>query len=209
VVGRELKRKPRAKAMAPGIRQLIAASAGADTKREDLARDLIAQITQKFPKEVPPAEETVIKLISKYRNRERPALDRPWSLGEMDTMPELSMDAESINYVLKARSHAGKEGFPIPLTFRQAKWISRLYRVTGKNLAFLWFSSFVYANYEIVCEMAGTVFNTRRLDSALLDSKVFASVATELQAHELANEAFKKGFYFNLNKYDSEREEEV
>ncbi len=209
----KLKRQRRAKTMSSNIKRLIAEiSISNDKNREDLAEELLNQIKTKYPNEIPPTTETIVKLISKYRNHSRTPLDRPWNLGELDEFPDLTFDSESINRIFEVKAYMRKVGNVIPLTFRQAKWISRLHRIKVKKtnyIPYLQFASFTYANYEIMCEMADTSIDTHKLDACLLDINAFIAVSQELQQHELSNKAFKKGFYFNINRYYSETEEVI
>jgi hypothetical protein len=210
---RILKRQRRAKTMSADIKRFIAdSSMSNDKNREELAEELISQVRIKYPNEIPPTIDTVVKLISKYRNHSRTPLDRPWNLGELDEFPELTIDSESINRIFEVKAYMRKEGNVIPLTFRQAKWISRLHRIKVKKtkyIPYLWFTSFTYANYEIICEIADTSIDTHELDFCLYDVNAFIAVSQELQQHELSNKAFKKGFYFNINRYYSEKDEVI
>jgi len=66
------------------------------------------------------------------------------------------------------------------LTIRQAKWVSRLYRLylknigNNKNIGRLYFTALIYSNYEIVSEISGTVFDTTHLDKAVHNYTDFA-----------------------------------
>jgi hypothetical protein len=209
----EMKRQRRSKTMSNEIKWLIAETATSNSKnREDLAEELLNQIKTRYPSEIPPTTETIIKLISKYRNHSRPPLDRPFNLGELADFPDLALDSESISRIFEVKTYMRKEGNPLPLTFRQAKWISILHRIKVKNthqIPYLWFSSFTYANYEIICEIAGTSVDTHKLDLSLLDVKAFIAISQEIQNHEFGNQAFKKGFYFNTSRYYSENKEVI
>lgn len=211
--GEILKRQKRAKIMLPAIKQMIAIEASTSEKnREELAEELLEKIKSKYPKEIPPVTDTIVKLISKYRNRRRASLDRPWNLGELDNLAQLntfSIDAEAIDYILEVQNYSASGGPPLQVSIRQAKWISRLYRIIKKNIKLLWFVSFLYTNYEVICEMADIPFNTRKLDAALRDPKLFSLIAQEINKNEFANEAFKKAFYYNINRYYSEIEEVI
>ncbi len=208
---RIIKRQRRAKSMSPGIKQLIASAATSSKKdRETLAQELLAQIRNKYPHEIPPVIETIIKLISKYRHHGRAPLDRPWNLGELDNLSQFNMytiDADAIDHILKVQTYAANEPSHLQVSIRQAKWVSRLFRITNKNIKFLWFASYMYTNYELICEIASVPFDTRRLDANLHDIKRFLHVAKEINENEFANDAFKKGYYYNINRYNSEIEE--
>jgi hypothetical protein len=210
---RILKRQPRSKSMSPAIKQLIAISATSNDKnREELAQELLTDIKNKYPKEIPPVIDTIVKLISKYRNHGRAPLDRPWNLGELDNLTVLNsynINAEAIDYILKVQQYAYNERIPLQISVRQAKWISRLYRIIIKKIPFLWFVSYIYTNYEVICEIADVPFNTRKLDACLHDPKGFIKVAELVNKTEYSNEAFKKAYYYNINRYNSEIEEVI
>jgi len=76
----------------PEIRNMITMSAtSSNESRETLALTLIEEIRKKFPNEIPPVEETVIKLISKARNHEISPLDKPWSLSVLNHLHEMNI----------------------------------------------------------------------------------------------------------------------
>ena len=66
----------RAKTMLPQIREFIVEAAiSTAIKREALAQELLMIIDKKYPKEIPPKIETIIKEISKARNRNKSVLE--------------------------------------------------------------------------------------------------------------------------------------
>jgi hypothetical protein len=209
---KRLKRQQRAKAILPEIRNMITmAATSSNENRETLARNLIDEIKQKYPREIPPVEETVIKLISKARNHEPSPLDKPWSLAVLNHLHELNIfdvNAVAVEYILKVQKFVDtyladmfnkkntekslKDVFKdhpnidksiiteewkakymarLPfLSVRQAKWVSRLYRLytktigNNKNIGRLYFTALIYSNYEIISEISGTEFDTTHLD---------------------------------------------
>ncbi|MFC2032691.1 hypothetical protein ACFLUS_04980, partial [Chloroflexota bacterium] len=99
-----------------------------------LPRDAVAmRIKEEIERmgEIPPSEETLVKMVSRERNREPNPLDEPWSLGMMskykdDFTPEIVpvlIDIEKLQMFVKY--DAPKER----LTVRHAQWIARLYHL--------------------------------------------------------------------------------
>ena len=201
--------------MLPEIREMIImASTSSNEKREVLALTLIDEIERKYPREIPPVEETVIKLISKARNHEKSPLDKPWSLAVLNRLHEFNIfgiNSEAIEYILKVQCYVDndirkfwnrknidkqirqiirdnpnidktvfteewkakyQEKYPY-FTIRQAKWVSRFYRLylknvgRNKNIGRLYFTALIYSNYEIVSEISGITFDTTHLDQAV------------------------------------------
>jgi len=219
---RILKRQQRAKSMSSAIKLLIAnAATSSNKKREELAEDLIEDIKKKYPVEIPPTLETIVKLISKYRNHGQAYLDRPWNLGELDNLAKLSVcnfDSEAIKYI-----HIIKQlprhypGYPT-VTIRQAKWIARLFRITSdifegtengtkRSIHYLSFTSVFYATQEIMAEIAGVTFDTQFLDESLLNPKSFISLFEEIEKNEDFKKALKTFFNDQINS-DSDVKEE-
>ncbi|MDP2729038.1 MAG: hypothetical protein Q8O55_00935 [Dehalococcoidales bacterium] len=188
----EKKRKTRAKAMLPEIKHLITKSAlNSDEGREGLADKLIEDIKKGFPKETPPAWETVVKKISGARNS-RSGLDRPWHLGLLRDHPHLS--AEAVRHILEVQGvlRGYFENVPmspedidkINLTLRQALWVARLYDVVWKHITtdeffknfknldpdnprVLFSVACKYADYDLICDLSKTPCDTSELDAAL------------------------------------------
>ena len=113
------KPKKRAKIMLPDIRLLINSRATGEygRNREELGEELIKEIKQLFPKEVPPVRETVIRMISAARNNNPPE-DKPWHL---DTLKDYPISSKTVGqiFVLKAM------GLRI-FTIRDAMWLDML-----------------------------------------------------------------------------------
>lgn len=101
------------------IKLLIASKAIEEPgeKRELLADKLIEEITKLWPKETPPAWETVIKLISKARNSSR-EVDKPWHLS---TLYDYPISSKTIAQIFKLKTQ-GLQAFSI----RDAEWLDRL-----------------------------------------------------------------------------------
>lgn len=125
MTGKEQRKEPRkrAKAMLPEIKRLIAnrALAEPEKRREQLAEELIKAIKERFPKEIPPAPETVIKKISEARSVWLFDEDKPWRIS---TLPDYEIQPQSLPRVLQIYMDMTKQG--ICLTIREARWIGRL-----------------------------------------------------------------------------------
>ena len=149
----------------PIIKRLIYAKAleNRDIPRLALAVELKNLIEEMY--EVPPTEETMIKLISKARNHPASPLDEPWSPG---SLAKYEMSPEALPAVMWVyEKHLREE--EQPLTIRQAMWIARLYKVVDvsnhlEDLAIL------YANREHFGELLGnpTSIIDPELDSLLI-----------------------------------------
>ncbi len=166
---RNLKRQPRAKVMLADIRRLITVRAtSSNTKREELAQEVLAEIEERYPQEIPPTEETIIKMISKARNHEPSPLDKPWHLGEVNNLrkleiPDISAEAvKRIREIQKLLSNTGRR----PITIRQAKWISLFHLLTPDNRTLYVISGF-YSDYELACSVSDTPFDTSKMDRML------------------------------------------
>lgn len=157
--------KKRAKSMLPEIKKLIIEEAldKPEVGREALADELIEKIKQRYPKEVPPKFETVIKKISEARNHETSPLDQPWSVGTLkDNEYFIEPIAVSKIFQLKMK---GLER----LSIRTALWISRL-SALPLSIDMLYMYAFLYAKDERLSEISGSkyVFDSKDIDVSLL-----------------------------------------
>lgn len=161
--------KKRAKAMLPEIKELISQRALEETgeSRETLADKLVEEIKIKFPKEVPPAWETIIKRISAARRHEAVPLDNPWHLGTLKDFPLPIEAIPSILAVQKSEPILTRTG---GISIRHAIWIARLY-LTIKDTALLGKVSWLYALHQRISEIAKTDFDTRKYDKLLSNPK--------------------------------------
>lgn len=113
------KSRKRPKKILPIIKLFIASKAIEELgeTREKLAGDLIEEITRLWPKETPPAWETVIKLISKARNSSR-EVDKPWHLSTLDDYP---ISSKTIAQIFELKTQGLRT-----MTIRDAQWLDRL-----------------------------------------------------------------------------------
>lgn len=197
---REMKRQPRAKAMLPAIRQLIVVRALEKRSKDRtlLAHELKKEIQDKYPHEIAPTADTIIKRVSEARSHASSPIDEPWHLGILNKLHEygiLDISADGVNAILKVQhwlqeasgetlvnlyvkkkdiTKLGLGAFAFmfsTLSIRQAKWISVLYTTTGTEPKYLWFVSFYYAYHEIISNISNTSFDTRNIDAWLCRGK--------------------------------------
>ena len=130
----EKPRGPRSKKMIPAIKELIGRHSndrdenGELFKREKLADDLIKMINTRYPKETPPAPETIQKLISKSRHYKGSALDKPWSMASLTEYP---IPYDAIPYVVALAEDFSNSSSPISI--RIALWIGRIFVLEDKD----------------------------------------------------------------------------
>ncbi len=239
--------KKRAKATLPAIKELITKRAIGEPQknREDLADEIIEEIKEEYPKEVPPAWETVIKLISAARNHERYPIDNPWYI---HTLKDYPISAEAIGHIIEVQKvqpeysglpviengftrqplldgrkdekilivENGKQyiGLPLknkevpqpneriifdpkgrryraigvsikmPVSIRQALWISKLYAISSlRKPVTLTDASLVYSLAEILSDIAKTDFNSSELDAILRQDKPDEALKKYLQRY--------------------------
>ena len=175
----------------PKIRALIRIRALEEPR---LPRDVVAlHLRDEIERigELPPSEETLIKMVSRERNREPNPLDEPWSLGMMskyraDFPPEI---VPVLIEIEKLQMYCNYETPKERLTIRQAQWIARLYHLIReiymkrypKELEdaikkpvkeYLWMFYMiadVYAVWEEINEITGGKY----IDTSLLDKEYF------------------------------------
>lgn len=112
---RQMKRQPRAKAMLKAIKELITIRALEDRGKDRtlLAHELRDEIKAKFPQEIAPTTETIIKKISGARSHhETSPLDKPWSLAVLNRLHELhifDVNADAIEYIQKVQYYVDND----------------------------------------------------------------------------------------------------
>jgi hypothetical protein len=113
------KQRKRSKKMLPAIKILVISKAidEPEKKREVLADELITEIEKLFPKETPPAWETLIKLISKARNSNLDEYN-PWHLSTLNDHP---ISSRTVAQIFELKTKGLKE-----FSIRDAEWLDRL-----------------------------------------------------------------------------------
>jgi hypothetical protein len=148
----------------PYIKQLIYAKAlqNKDTPRLALAVELKNLIEEMG--EIPPTEETMMKLISQARNHPISELDEPWSVG---CLAKYDVPPEALPVVMKiyeGRLREEEQHF----TIREALWIGRLYKVIDDPIFLERFAS-AYALRDKIDWILDSPVNTRGFDFILLN----------------------------------------
>lgn len=201
----EIRKTIRSKAMLPAIKQLIAFRSihPMDKDRRELAKELIEEIKETYPKEIPPAENTLIRMISENRNKGTDPLDAPWSIASYDhtdlegtEYQHYQLAAEDYQAIMRVRSmQLRRDDISKSMSIRQALFIARLRAMVAgidfsktqeeeKDPAFwLYVYSFQYAIREKVGMLSGEGFNSRELDDALAEG------------HEKFKEIYRKSMY--------------
>ena len=128
--------------------------------------------------EVVPSEDTLVKMISKARNRKIEPIDKPWHLGTLGSEDhsigsvDYSITPAALPMVVEVKRRY------VDLTIREALWISRLSALAaalnreqpgspGEMLQRLYLWAMVYAAEERVCKVANLDFDTSVLDALL------------------------------------------
>ena len=124
----------RAKKMLPAIRILIGGHAldkdenGELLDRQKLAEKIIKTITTRYPKEVSPTQDTVVKEITKARHSENSPLDEPWSLATLNDYP---IPFEIVPFLVELFTKQKERGHLLKI--RSAIWIGRLSLLADDN----------------------------------------------------------------------------
>lgn len=166
------KTKKRAKVMLPAIRELITKTALASEKpREALTDELIIEISDKYPHEVPPKRETVLKKISAARQSfQEDPLEKHWHLGTLDDHP---IPAEVIPIIFQLQKYRDTKTSRTwfiganSLTIRDAIWISRLYVWFKDDIKALNTAVTIYSNQDALSKYNGKHFNSYEIDQSL------------------------------------------
>jgi hypothetical protein len=134
------------------------------------------------------------KLRPRYEALKAEDMDIPWT---MANIKDKGIPAEAIPYITKVQAWAKIQNEHIktgdwfaqmreylPITLRQAIWISRLYTLTGdwqrlkeKEISWLWSWSRVYALSEITHKLAGQ----EKFDSSFLDEQLIDGASIDIR----------------------------
>jgi len=126
-----------------------------------------------------PSLSTVQRVLAELRKRYREApkdpLHEPWSMGTLDQYP---LAPNTIPFVLKVWKLLEEKAyqlryfrppFDLPLSIREAKWVSRLCHVIPDDIERLSLTSTIYAEGEELSERLGhPIFDTTELDYDLM-----------------------------------------
>ena len=143
----------------PHIRQLICVKALENkTPRLALAIELKNLIEEMG--ELPPSEETMMRLISEARNHPNSPLDEPWSVATLDDYP---IPPDVLPVVLELSVHMREFQ---TFTIRNAKWAARICRTTTKWIE-LAKMVLKYSATEMIHEITKSSFDSTELDLEL------------------------------------------
>ena len=155
----------------PFVRQYIYIKAQEDNIKPRLALAMELRKSIEEMGEIPPSEETMIKLISEGRHRQPNPEDLPWSLESLDKFP---IPPEALPLILQAWVYF-REYYQIPLSIRHAKWIARLCFVV-KDMKALSAAAITQANVEIMTsildEKPNAVFGVLELFTLLTGEEI-------------------------------------
>ncbi len=124
--------------------------------------------------EVSPSEETLIKMISSYRNKEPDDLEKPWTLAESVNH---NFPPESTPALLRTKRYCMASGKSFCI--RQAKWASYLYPLTNDVVNLEKWSGY-YAGFETGYKARDIPLDTSDLDGTLIMSIPELSTASFL-----------------------------
>jgi hypothetical protein len=150
--------------ISPKVRKMIYEEAvlNQHQKRRDLlARDLIRKIRNSGA--TPPGEDTLIKMISRFRKREPNPLDQPWTI---ESLIKYKTTPEALPWILKAWAYS-REFLNHALTIRDAGWVERLYGVI-RDVGKLTSIATGYAYAEMMAEILKQRFSTLDQDALKL-----------------------------------------
>lgn len=176
--------------------------------------------------EIPPSEETLIKMISRERNRETNPLDEPWSLGVLSKYKN-DFPSEIVPVLIEIEKLQMYSSYETPkerLTIRHAQWIARLYHLIKEVYMrrypeeledaskkpvkeYLWMFFIiadVYAKWEEMNEIIGEKhIDTSELDKEYFISEDFWDLPFDKKVNRYA--ATRTLYYAILKDYDVEK----
>lgn len=133
-------------------------------------------------------------------------LDQPWHLGLMSNPDSdyksgsgYTISSETIGSILSVQRWMDKhfKNTPLNLSIRQALWISRLHSAFKNSDEDLWRSSFIYSEYEILCELKKKSCDTTEFDKGLRKGinalyQIYKSEVSKKENDKYAIEAFMR-----------------
>jgi hypothetical protein len=146
------------KHISPIVRQIVAATVAENPQASREALIPVIRGRVQAAGKTQPATTTLLKLISRYKNRPTSDLDEPWSLA---SLRENDLPAEC----LPALTQIWRLTLSLdqPLTIRQAYWAARLHALFPNPL-YLWMWAFAAAMGERISELVGEPLDTTVLD---------------------------------------------
>ncbi len=165
------------KKMTLTVKRLIAEAAVTNYQkpRRALATELQSRI--KSLGEIVPSEETIEKLISRFRNIDPHPQDNLWSVASVEKYPNL-FPPEALPSLLRAWVYV-REHNNGSFTIRQAKWVAILYAVI-KDIPRLVDEALGYAQMELMADIIpGGEIDTQGSDLALFEVMTGEKISLE------------------------------
>lgn len=146
---------------------------------------------------IAPAEDTLNKMISRERNRERDPLSEPWTIGASRKYKD-DFRPEIIPRIIKLQKLQMRDDWNgiKPLTIRQAQWVARLHDFVKEicltkypGAEYLWIVLVVadmYATWEEMQEIVGEKLDTSNLDEVFFITEAFWDLSHEEWASRYA-----------------------
>jgi hypothetical protein len=151
------------KPIKPSIQRLIFSKALKDKGMPRLALAVELKNLIEEMGEISPAEETMIRLISKARNHPASPLDKPWSIS---CLPQYPIPPEALPSVLQVWVYMREEN--MVFTIREALWAARIYTIT-KDIRTLSIYSFGISDLEKMNEISGSEITFADFDLSLFE----------------------------------------
>ena len=179
-----IERRGRGSQITKDVRRLIISQAAHDAR--NMPRWLLAarlkEMIEKLGYE-PPTDETLVKMISKARNKQPREIEKPWSIGACSYY---NIPHDMVPLLIKMQKLMAEYGddkdVPRVLTIREARWMARLYRVAeplirdlpdAEENGLLWLD-FIASSY-VKRERVSEQMNEQYPDTADLDRLYFHS----------------------------------
>lgn len=183
--------------ISPRIRALIRLRALEEPRlpRDVAAMHLIDEIRHMGL--IAPTEDTLMKMISRERNREPDPLDGPWSLGVCKEHKD-GFRPEIIPRLIELQKFLMRDDWEGPkvLTVRQAQWVARLHDLVkeicitrypdSEYLWIVWVVADMYATWGQMQEIVGEKSDTSNLDKEFFIAQTFWGLPIEKWATRYA-----------------------
>ena len=177
-------RRGRGSQITKDVRRLIISQAAHDAR--NMPRWLLAARLKEMIEKLgfdPPTDETLVKMISKARNKQPREIEKPWNIGACSYY---NIPNDMIPLLIKMQKLMAENGddkdVPKVLTIREARWMARLYRVAeplirdlpnAEENGLLWLD-FIASSY-VKRERVSEQMNEQYPDTADLDRLYFYS----------------------------------
>ena len=180
----DTERRGRGSQITKDVRRLIISQAAHDAR--NMPRWLLAARLKEMIEKLgfdPPTDETLVKMISKARNKQPREIEKPWSIGACSYY---NIPHDMVPLLIKMQKLMAENGddkdVPKVLTIREARWMARLYPVAeplirdlpnAEENGLLWLD-FIASSY-VKRERVSEQMNEQYPDTADLDRLYFYS----------------------------------